>query len=145
MSSAATWVVGVVAVGVGIVLAALLVVLTSGARAARPRRCAGCGRALRPSWPECPSCGRSVPAPVGEVECAGGPMAGQVRELTQEITTLGSAEASSIVIADASVARKHAGIRRARVGYALADLGSAEGVFVNGQRTAKRMLRAGDT
>ena len=64
--------------------------------------------------------------------------------LTAEVTTLGSVAGNSIVLADAAVSRKHAGIRRDSNGYVLADLGSTNGVFINGQRTAKRLLAAGD-
>jgi pSer/pThr/pTyr-binding forkhead associated (FHA) protein len=42
------------------------------------------------------------------------------------------------------VARKHLGIRRDQSGYELADLGSVNGVTVNGQRMARRSLVSGD-
>ena len=41
---------------------------------------------------------------------------------------------TSVVVADLSVSRYHAELRRARGGYEIADLGSHNGTFVNGQR-----------
>lgn len=63
-----------------------------------------------------------------------------------EITTLGSAPGNTIVVPDPAVARKHVGIRRdpGVLAYELADLGSESGVYVNGQRLAKRLLVPGD-
>jgi hypothetical protein len=79
-----------------------------------------------------------------ELEFIAGPLEGQVLALDAEVTTLGTAGSNTIVLADAAVSRKHAGIRRGPDGFELADLGSQSGVFVNGQRAAKRLLAAGD-
>jgi len=79
-----------------------------------------------------------------ELEFILGPLEGQVMALTAEVTTLGSVAGNTIVLADAAVSRKHAGIRRDSSGWELADLGSTNGVFINGQRMAKRLLAAGD-
>jgi hypothetical protein len=79
-----------------------------------------------------------------ELEFILGPLEGHVVSLTAEVTTLGSVAGNTIVLADVAVARKHAAIRRDSMGYELADLGSTNGVVINGQRTAKRLLAAGD-
>lgn len=51
---------------------------------------------------------------------------------------------NTIVLADPGVSRKHAGIRRDEGAYELADFGSTNGVYVNGQRVPKKALAAGD-
>jgi pSer/pThr/pTyr-binding forkhead associated (FHA) protein len=75
-----------------------------------------------------------------------GPLEGQAVSLSDGITTLGSAAGNSVVIPDPAVSRKHLGIRRDPLGggYELADLGSTNGVYVNGHRLAKRVLAPGD-
>src|SRR5262245_27022795 len=73
-----------------------------------------------------------------------GPLEGQTFRIEQEITTIGSQVGNSIVLPDPAVSRKHIGIRRDAVGYEMADLGSTNGVYVNGHRLAKKVLAAGD-
>ena len=113
------------------------------ARAARPR-CPSCGELLRAGVPHCLACGWAPPHPTGEVEFIYGPLEGQTFRLESTITTIGSQPGNTIVIPDPAVSRKHIGIRRDVVGYELADLGSTNGVYINGHRMAKRLLAAGD-
>jgi hypothetical protein len=116
------------------------------ARLARPR-CGQCGQPLAAAGQgpqQCASCGWKAPAPPGELEFIYGPLQGQTFRLEAHITTIGSQGGNTIVIPDPAVSRKHVGIRRDAAGYELADLGSTNGVYVNGQRTAKRLLGAGD-
>jgi pSer/pThr/pTyr-binding forkhead associated (FHA) protein len=90
---------------------------------------------------------RRAPRPSGaHLEFIYGPLEGQTVELLAEVTTLGSAPGNSVVLPDAAVSRKHLGIRRDPYGggYEMADLGSTNGVYVNGQRLAKRVLVPGD-
>ena len=49
-----------------------------------------------------------------------------------------------LVLADPAVSRKHAGIRKVESNYELADLGSTNGVYVNGEKVAKKKLALGD-
>ena len=44
----------------------------------------------------------------------------------------------------AAVSRKHAAIRKVDSNYELADLGSTNGVYVNGHKVPKKTLEAGD-
>jgi hypothetical protein len=146
-----TWVIGAVALGF---IGGLLVVVRIARRRARlsyertdeehGSACESCGQSLPPVSTECPSCGHRPPAPIGAIAFTEGPLEGQVFQLTQDVTTLGQAAGSSIVLVDPTVAKKHVGIRRDPSGYELADLGSEGGVLVNGHRVAKRMLAAGD-
>jgi pSer/pThr/pTyr-binding forkhead associated (FHA) protein len=68
----------------------------------------------------------------------------QTLQLTEEVTTLGSVAGNTVVLADPAVSRKHAGIRRVDGGYELADLGSTNGIYINGRKVPKKMLEEGD-
>jgi hypothetical protein len=123
----------------------LVVVLRKPAQApGQQRLCGGCRRIMMPDWQQCLFCGWKPEPPKAIVEFLCGPMAGQTILLDAPVTTIGSIGGNSIVLADPAVSRKHAGIRKAGEGYELADLGSTNGVYVNGQRTAKRILTPGD-
>lgn len=126
-----------------IALGATLVWATrSGPKA--PTLCGGCRRAIRPDWARCMFCGWEPQLPVPQLEFIGGPLAGQVVSLDEEVTTIGSVAGNTVVLSDPAVSRKHIGIRRVGQKYELADLGSTNGVYVNGHRMAKKMLAAGD-
>ena len=43
-----------------------------------------------------------------------------------------------MLLTDTGVSRKHVGIRRVDGGFELADLGSTNGVYVNGEKVARR-------
>lgn len=153
---------GVIAIAVGatLVLVAAAVLVVRSARPARPP-CGGCGRAMMPSWPRCMFCGwqpgaGGVPmgmpmpgaAPGGggapRLEFVGGPLAGQIVPLDGEVTTIGSVAGNTVVLSDPAVSRKHVGIRRVGNHYEFADLGSTNGVYLNGHRIAKKTLAPGD-
>jgi len=51
---------------------------------------------------------------------------------------------NDIVINDPSISRKHVGFRKVEGGYEVADFGSTNGVFVNGERMPKKKLAIGD-
>lgn len=80
----------------------------------------------------------------GRLQVTKGPFAGAEYYLTEEVTTIGSMEGNSIVIDDASVSRRHAGIKIEDLRYELADLGSTNGVLVNGRKISKQFLKDGD-
>jgi hypothetical protein len=123
-----------------IVAAALLLSRGGGGRA-----CGGCRRTMLPAWSHCLFCGWSPPvATSARLEVRSGPLAGRVVPLDAEITTIGSIEGNSVVLPDSAVSKKHAGIRLADGRFELADLGSTNGVFVNGARTPKKQLEDGD-
>jgi hypothetical protein len=59
--------------------------------------------------------------------------------------TIGRSRGCEIVLADANVSRRHAEIRPRGDGWTIADLGSTNGVVVNGVRVERaQALRAGD-
>lgn len=103
--------------------------------------CGGCRRVMLPQWSKCLFCGW---APVARLEFILGPMANQTLPLTENVTTIGSVAGNTVVLADPAVSRKHAGIRRVESDYELADLGSTNGVYVNGHKVPKKTLEPGD-
>ena len=114
-------------------------------RPAAPRlACGGCGRAMMPDWTRCMFCGWQPSLPVPRLEFMVGPLAGQTVPLRDEVTTIGSVAGNTVVLSDPAVSRKHLGIRRVGDRYELADLGSTNGVYVNGHRMGKKMLDPGD-
>lgn len=103
--------------------------------------CGGCQRVMLQVWTKCLFCGW---APTARLDFIYGPLANQSLQLTEEVTTLGSVAGNTVVLADPAVSRKHVGIRRVDAAYELADLGSTNGVYVNGHRVAKKALEPGD-
>lgn len=65
-------------------------------------------------------------------------------ELTEPMIRLGRDSSSSIQLHDTEVSRHHAEIRRVENDYAISDLGSSNGTFVNGQRVRQHSLESGD-
>jgi two-component system, NtrC family, sensor kinase len=65
-------------------------------------------------------------------------------ELSEPIVRLGRDPASTIPLHDTEVSRHHAEIRQIDGEYALSDLNSSNGTFVNGQRVRHHQLVSGD-
>ncbi len=99
---------------------------------------------LGAGWNKCLFCGWELPAAVPRLEFIGGPLVGQTFPLHEQVTTIGSVPGNTIVLNDPGVSRKHIGIRRSQAGFELADLGSTNGVYVNGHRVPTKILAAGD-
>lgn len=124
-----------------ILLGALAVIAKNNAKPAPQKICVGCRRVMLPVWTKCLFCGWS---PVARLEFILGPMANQTLPLSEEVTTIGSVAGNTVVLADPAVSRKHAGIRKINGLYELADLGSTNGVYVNGHKVPKKTLEPGD-
>jgi len=129
---------------VSLLLIVAVAVLLS--RSKQPHRllCGGCHRTMLPDWTRCMFCGWEPARPVPRLEFVVGPLAGQTVPLSDEVTTIGSVAGNTVVLSDPAVSRKHIGIRRVGDRFELADLGSTNGVYVNGHRMAKKMLDPGD-
>lgn len=127
-------------------LIALIVVLSvatiwAAFRKRGQKGCPNCNRALLPQWTQCMFCGW---APAARLEFILGPMAHQTLRLTEQVTTIGSVAGNTVVLADPAVSRKHAGIHKVDAKYELADLGSTNGIYVNGHKVPKKTLEPGD-
>ena len=74
-----------------------------------------------------------------------GPQPGASFALTEDVIRIGRTAGSDIVISDPEMSRQHAQLVRQPDGYAIQDLGSTNGTFVNYQRvTGLTMLNHGD-
>lgn len=131
-----------VIVGGAVVLLVVIGLIAKKSAAPKDQRvCGGCRRVMLPVWTKCLFCGW---APGARLEFILGPMANQTLQLSDEVTTMGSVAGNTVVLADPAVSRKHAGIRKIDGAYELADLGSTNGVYVNGHKVPKKTLDAGD-
>lgn len=128
-------------VGGALLLVILLVLLARSGKKQPARVCQQCRKVMLPAWTKCMFCGWQ---PSARLEFILGPLAGQTVRLTEEMTTLGSVAGNTIVLADPAVSRKHVAIRKAAGEYEVADLGSTNGIYVNGHKIPKKNLAAGD-
>jgi len=131
-------------IGIAVFLLVVIIMVAVARANATPKQqkiCGGCRRVMLPVWTKCLFCGW---APVARLEFILGPMANQVLNLSEEVTTIGSVAGNTVVLADPAVSRKHAGIRKVDGNYELADLGSTNGIYVNGHKVPKKTLEVGD-
>jgi hypothetical protein len=66
------------------------------------------------------------------------------RELTGERAVIGRSRECDVQIADPNVSRQHAELRREGGGFVIVDLGSTNGIEVNGRRVKRATLEPGD-
>ncbi len=64
-----------------------------------------------------------------------------IYNIDKEITTIGRSKDSDIILSDPRVSRNHASITRKRKGYMITDLGSFNGIVVNGKFIQSVLLR----
>jgi len=65
--------------------------------------------------------------------------------LSDAVAVIGRGADSAVRLADASVSRRHAEVRRTGDGWTVVDLGSTNGTRVNGSPVTERRLEDGDT
>jgi hypothetical protein len=70
---------------------------------------------------------------------------GASRELSQPRIVIGRSRDCDIQLADANVSRRHAELRQEGAAYWIVDLGSTNGMEVNGKRVKRAKLSDGDT
>ncbi|HUH01755.1 MAG TPA: FHA domain-containing protein [Kofleriaceae bacterium] len=133
--------IAIIAGGSVLLLLVIVLLVRRGGSTQAQRLCGGCKRVMMPDWPKCMFCGW---APQPRLEFLCGPLAGQVIPLAGEVTTIGSVAGNTILLSDPAVSRKHIGIRWVGTGFELADLGSTNGVYVNGHKMPKKALVSGD-
>ena len=69
---------------------------------------------------------------------------GKQFELTEPVVTIGRDATNGIRLHDTEVSRRHAEVRQTPDGFELNDVGSANGCFINNQKTQHADLAAGD-
>jgi len=94
-------------------------------------------RAPAPPTPEAPA-----PEPVREIVTL--TVAGRTHEVTKPTVVLGRSREADVRVADVNVSRRHAELRQEGAGYWIVDLGSTNGLEVNGKRTDRSRVRDGD-
>jgi FhaA, N-terminal domain/FHA domain len=94
-------------------------------------------RAPTPPTPEAPP-----PEPVREVITL--TVAGRSHEITKPTVVLGRSREADVRVADVNVSRRHAELRQEGASYWIVDLGSTNGLEVNGKRTDRARMRDGD-
>jgi hypothetical protein len=70
---------------------------------------------------------------------------GSSHEVKQRRVVIGRSRDCDIQLADANVSRRHAELRQEGASYWIVDLGSTNGLEVNGKRVKRAKLRSGDT
>ncbi len=116
----------------------------------RSHQCPQCGRKMLRNWSECPFCGeinlsediletyeaRPPATPLAKLEIPTDAEETKVL-LIGERATLGRSPANCVIIRDPSVSKQHAQIIKSNGLFRIYDLGSTNGVFVNGERTSE--------
>ena len=62
----------------------------------------------------------------------------------RRVAVVGTASGCSLVLTDPTVSHHHFEITATETGHRIADLGSTNGVYVNGEKVARRQLAFGD-
>ena len=88
--------------------------------------------------------GLEVPHGVGMLVVKRGPNAGSKFMLDADVTRAGRHPESDIFLDDITVSRRHAEFRRQGNGYAVRDVGSLNGTYLNRERIDEAPLRTGD-
>ncbi|HKD32254.1 MAG TPA: DUF3662 and FHA domain-containing protein [Gaiellaceae bacterium] len=70
---------------------------------------------------------------------------GSSHEVKQQRVVIGRSRDCDIQLADANVSRRHAELRQEGASYWIVDLGSTNGLEVNGKRVKRAKLQSGDT
>ncbi len=84
------------------------------------------------------------PQELGRFRVLGGAEAGSVYVITSPRVSIGRGEENEIAILDLKLSRKHAEINQTPQGLLIRDLGSSNGVAINGQVLKQWVLKTGD-
>ncbi|MFY9974097.1 MAG: sigma 54-interacting transcriptional regulator [Chromatiaceae bacterium] len=80
-----------------------------------------------------------------ELEVVSGSDAGMKRRLPLSIVAIGTAPDNDVVLTDRTVSRHHAQLRATPDGLLIRDLGSTNGIYLQGGRVVEAYLQPGDT
>jgi hypothetical protein len=86
----------------------------------------------------------AAPAPEPEREVVTLTIAGRQHIIAEPRVVLGRSREAGVRISDVNISRRHAELRQEGASYWIVDLGSTNGVTVNGKRVDKQRLRDGD-
>ena len=75
--------------------------------------------------------------------CIGGPLTGRIFYLDESLVSIGRLESNDIRLEDLYVSRHHSLIRNEGDEYAIEDLNSANGTYLNGERVNAGSLEEG--
>jgi FhaA, N-terminal domain/FHA domain len=84
------------------------------------------------------------PAPEPQKEVITLTVAGRKHEITKPSVVIGRSREADIRVTDVNVSRRHAELRQEGTAYWIVDLGSTNGLEVNGKQVERRRLRDGD-
>jgi hypothetical protein len=85
-----------------------------------------------------------APAPEPQREVVTLTVAGRTHEITKPNVVLGRSREADVRVADVNVSRRHAELRQEGAGYWIVDLGSTNGLELNGKRVERARVRDGD-
>lgn len=108
-----------------------------------PRVCPNCKQIMMQEWDTCLFCMKNAK---GKLYIHAGPNKGKVYPVVGKMVQIGKGPENGIVLMDGSVSTKHAGIQISEDGskFEIVDMGSKNGVYVNGKKSPRRFLRNGD-
>jgi len=106
-----------------------------------PRFCPVCKREQMPDWEICLFCLKAAKA---RLLVQKGAQKGKVYPLVGKIVSIGSGPETNVRLMDGAISGKHAGVAIDDNKFEIVDLGSKNGVLVNGKKTPRRFLRNGD-
>jgi hypothetical protein len=85
-----------------------------------------------------------APPPEPRREAISLTVAGERHEVTKPTVVLGRSREADVRVADLNVSRRHAELRQEGTAYWIVDLGSTNGLSVNGKQVERKRLRDGD-
>jgi FhaA, N-terminal domain/FHA domain len=85
-----------------------------------------------------------APPPEPQREVVTLTVAGRKHEITKASVVLGRSREADVRVADVNVSRRHAELRQEGAGYWIVDLGSTNGLEINGKRVERARVRDGD-
>jgi FHA domain/zinc-ribbon domain len=86
----------------------------------------------------------ALPPGAGLLVVRRGPNAGSRFLLDADVTTAGRHPESDIFLDDVTVSRRHAEFRKSEEGFAVRDVGSLNGTYINRERIDEALLQGGD-
>jgi hypothetical protein len=105
----------------------------------------GATMVYKPRPEEPPADGAESPPPPVEREVVTLTVDGQRYEVESRTLVLGRSQGCDVTLADPNVSRRHAELRQEGTAYWIVDLGSTNGMEVNGRPSTRAKLESGDT